>query len=635
MVDPHEDRIFDVAVNADRASYAFEKDARAWVLLELTHRGSKAAGATVRVPADIFLVLDVSASMDTTAKYPRMRKAVEILVKQLAREDRLSIILFSRSSFRLKGLSESPVHQRTLDETLRAMDEAPVTFLGPTHMATGLLEALEQMESAPRAGSIRRVCCLTDGELHDLDACISIAAQLREARAELHIYGFGDEFNAAQLSRIVEGMPGSSVKPLVNTEHVLQTFSQLAHRAADVVAFDFNLSFRIRRTILCGDVFQFRPQERCFGRLPRRGSRLAIPSIERDRTYSFLLEVRLPATDDSTSSTLGVVEASFRAGDRSALVKERAVLSLKRSASDGAPDARVARIRDLLLGLREGDLESQIRRFEARLELAILERRDPELIEALRRKLASLRIAAGEGSRKGAPAPAPQPIGRRDALLLQTDLRTQDASDVPYDEAGPTHTPSGYVLVLHVDGKERCVPLRGVSRLSIGRSLRSDVHVDDPSISREHCSLTVMRDHIMLTDLGSKNGTSVNGRPLSGSQSIVPGDVVRLGPRSVFTLRDARPGASAALPEARIAAQHVDPLASPFDELVQASSEDDLTPERVLRALEATRQNRTAAARYLGVTKRMLTKRICELGLDVPSARDGGSEEKKPGSGDP
>jgi pSer/pThr/pTyr-binding forkhead associated (FHA) protein len=65
-------------------------------------------------------------------------------------------------------------------------------------------------------------------------------------------------------------------------------------------------------------------------------------------------------------------------------------------------------------------------------------------------------------------------------------------------------------------------------RITLGRDPRNAVVVDDPLVSRGHAAIvTVGNDHI-IEDLGSANGTLVNGKPVS-RHILQHGDVVALG----------------------------------------------------------------------------------------------------------
>jgi ABC transport system ATP-binding/permease protein len=68
----------------------------------------------------------------------------------------------------------------------------------------------------------------------------------------------------------------------------------------------------------------------------------------------------------------------------------------------------------------------------------------------------------------------------------------------------------------------------GASLLTIGRG-DADIALDQPLVSRRHADLRWERDHHVLHDLGSANGTYVNGERIYGARPLAPGDVVQIG----------------------------------------------------------------------------------------------------------
>jgi hypothetical protein len=64
---------------------------------------------------------------------------------------------------------------------------------------------------------------------------------------------------------------------------------------------------------------------------------------------------------------------------------------------------------------------------------------------------------------------------------------------------------------------------------AIGRDIDAGMHLADPAISRRHATLQRDGSRVLLTDLGSTNGTSINGQRLHGSQYLTSADLVRLG----------------------------------------------------------------------------------------------------------
>ncbi|MFF4533514.1 FHA domain-containing protein [Streptomyces sp. NPDC001407] len=73
------------------------------------------------------------------------------------------------------------------------------------------------------------------------------------------------------------------------------------------------------------------------------------------------------------------------------------------------------------------------------------------------------------------------------------------------------------------------LPEPGTEPLSIGRAPLSGLRFDDDSVSRRHAELTYADDHWRLSDLGSRNGTYVNGLRIAGTVRVHPGDHVAFG----------------------------------------------------------------------------------------------------------
>jgi hypothetical protein len=77
------------------------------------------------------------------------------------------------------------------------------------------------------------------------------------------------------------------------------------------------------------------------------------------------------------------------------------------------------------------------------------------------------------------------------------------------------------------------VPAYGVyfidRNASIGRSEESDIFLVDPSVSRNHAKLQIDGESVIVEDLGSTNGTFVNGERITGTRRIVSGDALTFG----------------------------------------------------------------------------------------------------------
>jgi DNA-binding CsgD family transcriptional regulator len=63
----------------------------------------------------------------------------------------------------------------------------------------------------------------------------------------------------------------------------------------------------------------------------------------------------------------------------------------------------------------------------------------------------------------------------------------------------------------------------------IGRSKECDLVVDDRTVSRRHAKVVVANGRARITDLGSRNGTWLEGKRIRKSAAMVAGQAVRLG----------------------------------------------------------------------------------------------------------
>ena len=68
----------------------------------------------------------------------------------------------------------------------------------------------------------------------------------------------------------------------------------------------------------------------------------------------------------------------------------------------------------------------------------------------------------------------------------------------------------------------------------VGREKGCPIRLATADVSRRHCRLTVSGtgggEAVTVEDLGSRNGTYVNDRPVSGVRTLSPGDQLRVGP---------------------------------------------------------------------------------------------------------
>lgn len=92
------------------------------------------------------------------------------------------------------------------------------------------------------------------------------------------------------------------------------------------------------------------------------------------------------------------------------------------------------------------------------------------------------------------------------------------------------------MLLLQSPNGPQPIPLESTA-VSLGRGLGNDVILEDTRVSRHHAQLRYRQRRFWVTDLGSTNGTFVNGERVNES-ALRDGDVVSLGGLEL-TFRDA------------------------------------------------------------------------------------------------
>lgn len=369
----------------DARSYPAEDDPRAKLLLSV--QAEAPGDEALKIPADVVFVLDISGSMNAADRYPLLRRSLAALLAQVEPEDRVGVVVFSTQAEVISPLITGEAAKREAAQMLGRMDHSRYKFQG-TNLSPGVQLALTLLGGA-EPDRARRVYLLTDGELGDTDACRRLFPRLPALRIETHAYGFGANFNAAALKQLLSEQLGGSVKPICNEQDILSIFDHLAELNRRIIARDARLIVELEAEVDVGDAFSFRPQERHLGRV--RGRRLVreLGSLELGRSYSLLLDLRLPPSEGGPTP----VGRAWLEYTRGASPERRgAILTAARHPGgpeqSGALDPAVQDASAILDALRyRGDKDVERHATRARLELAIREKRDPGLIEALQKQL--------------------------------------------------------------------------------------------------------------------------------------------------------------------------------------------------------------------------------------------------------
>ena len=136
-----------------------------------------------------------------------------------------------------------------------------------------------------------------------------------------------------------------------------------------------------------------------------------------------------------------------------------------------------------------------------------------------------VRVAAAVADEEATPAAVP-------ADPTNTSILARPGHAVPEPESA-----SRAYLVVQTDGAPPARFDLGGALIAIGRAADNDVILDDPQVSRHHCQLKLQHGAYGFVDLQSRNGSTVNGRPVE-EIALADGDMIRIGATSIeFRLR--------------------------------------------------------------------------------------------------
>lgn len=120
--------------------------------------------------------------------------------------------------------------------------------------------------------------------------------------------------------------------------------------------------------------------------------------------------------------------------------------------------------------------------------------------------------------------------------LSSVPLRCVEAVD---QAARNIRAVDGPIVVVRQPGR-RPLFVQVTDRLELGRDC-DGLLLSDPQVSRRHAALEIADGRLVVTDLGSRNGTFIDGAPLAGSVELRPSLVVHLGATTVELVQPATP----------------------------------------------------------------------------------------------
>lgn len=142
-----------------------------------------------RPAANLVFLVDVSGSMSSADKLPLLKNAFRLLIKQLNRDDRISLVVYAGAS----GVVLEPTAGNRQAEILAALEQ--LSSGGSTHGSAGIRLAYSMAKQNFIEGGINRVVLATDGDFNvgtvNHEALINLVERNKRSGIALTTLGFG------------------------------------------------------------------------------------------------------------------------------------------------------------------------------------------------------------------------------------------------------------------------------------------------------------------------------------------------------------------------------------------------------------------------------------------------------------
>jgi len=505
-----------------------------------------------RRPLNISLVIDRSGSM-AGAKIEYTRQAAQFLVQNLTPLDYLSVVLYND---RVETLIE-PTHVINKDAINQKI--AKIRISATTNLSGGWLQGCAHVASNYSGDKLNRVILMSDGLANkgvtDPNKLINMVAK-RYAQEDISTttMGLGEDFNE-DLMMGMANAGGGAFYFIESPEVAPSIFNEELQGLLNVVG--QNLTVRFTPTNAVKDVKQLNAYPDFLDK-HIRSYRLGDVYANEEKTL--VLEITIPDMEslgevevaslqfdyDELTSDGGsqhhsytvpvVINAPATLPMRNAEIMEN-VLLLKaanarkqavKEADKGKYEEATEILKRAIADIDDAGLEND-KIHEERSALqnqADQMENDPESYDNYSRKTMSTQAMYTLTSRHEETV-----VLRRREVMRELEKRgvatDDDGNIISSDDMKPP-TPinrENIVPPTHVSFMGKTIELDS-ELIQIGRSSRNDIQITKKGISRFHAQIRRVGDDFVIEDLGSTNGTYLNGKPISGLTKLSVNDEI-------------------------------------------------------------------------------------------------------------
>ncbi len=239
--------------------------------------------AQVRMPVNVCFVLDRSGSMKGE-KIERVRQAVSMAVDMLDTQDLASIVIFDHRTEVL--VPSGPVSDRRAVQA----QVSRIRDAGGTKIAPALEKGLREIEK-DRAGAIRRLVLITDGQTEHEDDCLRRAEDAGRLGVPITALGVGKDWNEDLLIEMANRSSGTA-DYIARPDEITEYFQNTVQKAQNAAVQNAILNLRLVQGITPRAVWQVIPLINNLGYQPISDRDVSVPlgEIESGQGCTLLVE---------------------------------------------------------------------------------------------------------------------------------------------------------------------------------------------------------------------------------------------------------------------------------------------------------------------------------------------------------
>lgn len=510
-----------------------------------------------RRPLNLSLVIDRSGSM-AGEKIDYTRQAAQLLVQNLGVRDMLSIVLYNDTVETLL----TPEHVQRKDIINQRISN--IKPGGTTNLSGGWLEGCSLVSQNHSNDALNRVILMSDGLANrgvtSREQLVTMAQQKFAEGISTTTMGLGTDFNE-DLMMDMASAGGGAFYFIESPEAAPLIFQEELRGLLSVVG--QNLVISVEQTEYVSGITQLNAYPtHTEGQIVH----YRLGDVFGDEVKALLLEISVPAIRDIGQRKIANLTFTYdelseqgtqrRSWEMPVYVNvqpnaqgllpanvevKRSVLLLKaaqarRSAVDSADRGRYHEASQVLRGvIKQIDDEGMTQDEQVSEERNALAKQAEEMDQGAARY--------DEYSRKTMSTQAFYTMTSRHDETMVLRVREQQRQsgarpEIPTDKTGAVSTPrKPGVSPTYVRWQGSVYPLKG-EIIRVGRSNHNEIVIGAKGVSRFHCQLKRSGDYLVLEDVGSTNGTVVNGVNLIGQHTLSVGDEVRLCDERLIFLDD-------------------------------------------------------------------------------------------------